>query len=85
MDWLLIFGTISVATMLAMYALEERGSVYVAGFAAACVASSVYAILVGAYPFAVVEAIWAAVAVRRWSRRAAAGSPQEGAERKMYA
>ncbi len=85
MDWLLIFGTISVATMLAMYALEERGSVYVAGFAAACVASSVYAILVGAYPFAVVEAIWAAVAVRRWSRRTAAGSPQEGAERKMYA
>jgi hypothetical protein len=85
MDWLLVFGTISVATMLAMYALEERGSVYVAGFAAACAASSVYAILVGAYPFAVVEAIWAAVAVRRWSRRTAAGSSQDGAERKMYA
>ena len=85
MDWLLVFGTISVATMLAMYALEERGRVYVAGFAAACAASSVYAILVGAYPFAVVEAIWAAVAVRRWSRRAAGGSPPEGAERKMYA
>jgi hypothetical protein len=85
MDWLLIFGTISVATMLAMYALEERGRVYVAGFAAACAASSVYAILVGAYPFAVVEAVWAVVAVRRWSRRVAAGPPQEGAERKMYA
>ncbi len=48
MDWLLVFGTISVATMLAMYALEERGRVYVAGFAAACAASSVYALLVGA-------------------------------------
>ncbi len=85
MDWLLIFGTVSVATMLAMYALEERGSVYIASFAAACVTSSVYAILVGAYPFAVVEAIWAAVAVRRWSRRSANGALQEGAEGKMYA
>ena len=85
MDWLLLFGTISVAMMLAMYALEERGRAYVAGFAFACAASSVYALLVGAYPFAVVEAIWAAVAVRRWSRRAADGSAQEGAERKMYA
>ncbi len=85
MDWLLVFGTISVGTMLAMYALEERGSVYVAGFAAACAASSVYAFLVGAYPFAVIEVIWAAVAVRRWSQRAGVGVLQEGAERKMHA
>ncbi len=85
MDWLLIFGSLSVGTMLAMYALEERGSVYVAGFAAACVASSVYGFLAGAYPFGVLEAIWAAVALRRWSQRAAAGARQEGAERKMYA
>ncbi len=85
MDWLLIFGSLSVGAMLAMYALEERGRVYVAGFAAACAASSVYAFFVGAYPFAVIEVIWAAVALRRWSRRAAADDRQEGAERKMYA
>ena len=85
MDWLLIFGSLAVGTMLAMYALEERGSVYIAGFAAACAASSVYAFLAGAYPFGVLEAIWAAVALRRWSRRAAAGAGQEGAEGKMFA
>ncbi len=85
MDWLLIFGSLAVGTMLAMYALEERGSVYVAGFAAACAASSVYAFLAGAYPFGVLEAIWAVVALRRWSRRTAAGARQEGAEGKMFA
>ena len=81
MDWLLIFGSLAVGTMLAMYALEERGRIYVAGFAAACAASSVYAFLAGAYPFGVLEAIWAAVALRRWSQRAATGAGQEGAER----
>ena len=81
MDWLLIFGSLAVGTMLAMYALEERGRIYVAGFAAACAASSVYAFLAGAYPFGVLEAIWAAVALRRWSQRAAVGAGQEGAER----
>jgi len=80
MDWLLIFGSLAVGTMLAMYALEERGRIYVAGFAAACAASSVYAFLAGAYPFGVLEAIWAAVALRRWSQRSA-GERQEGAER----
>ncbi len=83
MDWLLIFGSLAVGTMLAMYALEERGRIYVAGFAAACAASSVYAFLAGAYPFGVLEAIWAAVALRRWSQRTAAR--QEGVEGKMYA
>ena len=85
MDWLLIFGSLAVGTMLAMYALEERGRIYVAGFAAACAASSVYAFLAGAYPFGVLEAIWAAVALRRWSQRAAAGAGQADAEGKMYA
>ena len=85
MDWLLIFGSLAVGSMLVMYALEERGSLYVAGFAAACAASSAYAFLVGAYPFAVLEAIWAGIAMRRWSRRAAIEAVPEGAERKMHA
>ena len=63
MDWLLIYGSVAVATMLLMYALEDRASVYVLAFAAACVASSVYGWLVAAYPFGVLEAIWAAVAL----------------------
>ncbi|MHB8631248.1 MAG: hypothetical protein ACYC9W_04900 [Candidatus Limnocylindria bacterium] len=61
--------------MLITYALEPRAPRYVLGFAAACVASSIYGFLQGAWPFGVVEAAWAVVAVRRWSRRRAAERP----------
>jgi hypothetical protein len=37
-------------------------------FAAACALGSVYGFLQGAWPFGVVEAIWAGVALRRWIR-----------------
>jgi hypothetical protein len=30
---------------------------------------SIYGFLQGAWPFGVVEVVWAAIAVRRWSRR----------------
>jgi hypothetical protein len=39
-------------------------------FAFACALGSVYGFLQGAWPFGVVEAIWAMVAVRKWYRRA---------------
>jgi len=32
-------------------------------------ASAVYGMLQGAWPFGIVETIWAGVAVRRWARR----------------
>lgn len=54
--------------MLLFYALEARGPLYVLGFAFACAAGSAYGFLQGAWPFGVVEAIWAAVALRRWRR-----------------
>jgi hypothetical protein len=38
-------------------------------FAAACALGSVYGFLQGAWPFGLVEAIWAGVALRRWSFR----------------
>jgi hypothetical protein len=41
-------------------------------FAAACALASVYGFLQGAWPFGVVEAVWTAVALRRWRVRAAA-------------
>jgi len=34
--------------------------------AGACIAASAYGFLQGAWPFGVVEAIWAIVAARRW-------------------
>ena len=68
MDALTAFGLFTVSAMLVCYALEERDRIYVLGFAAACALGSVYGFLQGAWPFGVVEAIWAAVALRRWAR-----------------
>ena len=52
--------------MPSMYALEQRGSAYVAAFAAGCALSSTYGFLSGAWPFGVVEAIWCVIALRRY-------------------
>jgi hypothetical protein len=70
MDPLTWFGLFAVIAMLACYALEERDARFVLGFAAACALGSVYGFLQGAWPFGVVEAIWALVALRRWRRAA---------------
>lgn len=78
MDWILVFGSVAVATMLLMYWLEERASIYVLGFAVACAASSAYAWLAAAYPFGVLEAVWAAVAFRRWQQRVAREHTEAG-------
>ncbi len=66
MDGLTIFGALAVTAMLVCYALEARGSAWVLAFAGACLASSAYGFAQGAWPFGVVEFIWAGVAVRRW-------------------
>jgi hypothetical protein len=66
MDGLTAFGLIAVSLMLVFYALERRSRWYVLGFAAACAMGSAYGFLQGAWPFGVVEAIWALVALRRW-------------------
>jgi hypothetical protein len=66
MDGLTLFGLLAVTLMLVCYALESRGRSWVLGFAGACGLGSIYGFLQGAWPFGVVEAIWAAVAFRRW-------------------
>jgi len=68
MDALTLFGLFAVTAMLVCYALEERGPPFILGFAAACALGSAYGFLQGAWPFGVVEAIWAGVALRRWQR-----------------
>jgi hypothetical protein len=60
------FGLFSVSAMLVCYALEQRSSWFILGFAAACALGSAYGFLQGAWPFGVVEAIWSVVAMRRW-------------------
>jgi hypothetical protein len=70
MDGLTAFGLFAVTAMLVAYALEERSRWFVLAFAGACALGSVYGFLQGAWPFGVVEAVWALVALRRWARAA---------------
>ena len=63
------FGLLAVTAMLVTYAFEGRSRWLTLAFAGACALGSVYGFLQGAWPFGVVEAIWAAVALRRWYER----------------
>ena len=69
MDLLTAFGAVAVASMLVFYALEDRDARLVLAFAGACLASSAYGFLQGAWPFGVVEFVWSGVALRRWRHR----------------
>jgi hypothetical protein len=60
------FGAAAVTFMMLMYALERRGRRFVLAFACGCALSSVYGFLAGTWPFGVVEAIWAVIALRRY-------------------
>ena len=71
MDGLTLFGLASVTAMLVFYAVEDRSTSYILAFAAACGFASAYGFLQGAWPFGVVKAIWAGVAVHRWRRKIA--------------
>ncbi|HEY1881814.1 MAG TPA: hypothetical protein VGG51_02085 [Candidatus Cybelea sp.] len=66
MNALTLFGLVAVTAMLVTYALERRSPWYILGFAGACALGSVYGFLQGAWPFGVVEAVFAAVAIWRW-------------------
>jgi hypothetical protein len=63
---LTIFGLFAVTAMLVFYALENRSHWFILAFAFSCVLGSGYGFLQGAWPFGLVEAVWAVVAARRW-------------------
>jgi hypothetical protein len=67
-DRLSLFGLFAVTAMLVCYAFEDRSPHFVLAFAVACGLGSLYGFLQGAWPFGLVEAIWAGVALRRWGR-----------------
>ena len=69
MDALTAFGLLAVTAMLVFYALEDRSPWFILAFAGACALGSIYGFLQGAWPFGVIEAIWAGVAARRWALR----------------
>jgi hypothetical protein len=67
MGALTAFGLLAVTAIFC--ALEDRSPWYVLAFAFACALTSAYGFLQGAWPFGVIEAIFAAVAVRGWDKR----------------
>jgi hypothetical protein len=68
MDALTWFGLLAVTAMLLFYACEDRSHWFVLAFAGACVLASLYGFLQGAWPFGLVEAVWALVAGWRWNK-----------------
>jgi hypothetical protein len=60
------FGVTVLSFMMSMYALERRARAFILAFALGCVLSSAYGFLAGTWPFGVVEAIWAVIAVLRY-------------------
>jgi presenilin-like A22 family membrane protease len=68
-DPLTAYGALAVTAMLVFYALEARSAWFVVAFSGACLASSAYGFLQGAWPFGVVELVWSAIALRRWQVR----------------
>ena len=69
MDALTLLGLFAVTAMLICYALEDRSPWFILAFAGACVLGSAYGFLQGAWPFGLVEAVWAVIAARRWRTR----------------
>lgn len=75
---LTLFGATAVTFMMVMYALERRHDGFVLAFAGGCALSSAYGFLAGTWPFGVVEAIWAVIALHRYreSRRRRRAHPR---------
>jgi hypothetical protein len=78
MDGLSAFA---VTAMLVCYALEQRSTWFILAFAGSCALGSLYGFLQGAWPFALVEAIWALVALRRWHHAGYTRNSRQGYRR----
>lgn len=74
LDALTLFGLLAVSGMLLFYALEDRSPWFILAFAIACALGSIYGFLQGAWPFGVIEAIWAVIALARFRKRLSAVS-----------
>jgi hypothetical protein len=69
---LTVFGALAVTFMMLMYALERRNRGFILAFACGCLLSSAYGFLAGTWPFGVVEAIWAGIAVHKYRQTTSA-------------
>jgi hypothetical protein len=71
MDALAAFGLFAVTAMLICYAMDARSPWWTLGFAMSCALGSAYGFMQGAWPFGLVEGVWAVVALARWRKRRA--------------
>lgn len=69
MDGLTFFGLFAVTAMMLCYAFEGRSHWFVLAFSTSCVLASIYGFLQGAWPFGIVEGVWALVAFQRWRKQ----------------
>jgi hypothetical protein len=72
---LTILGACAVSFMMLMYALERRHTGFILAFAFGRALSSAYGFAAGTWPFGVVEAIWALIALARYRAVHAAQRP----------
>ena len=73
---LTVFGSTAVGIMFLSYWLEPRSTWFILVFSGGCAATSLYSALAGIYPVAVIEALWALVALQRFFRAAGQGAPE---------
>ncbi|MDR3511170.1 MAG: hypothetical protein P4L73_06030 [Caulobacteraceae bacterium] len=66
MDALTLFGLFAVSAMLVCYAMEARSPWWTLAFAGSCALGGAYGFLQGAWPFGLVEGVWAVIAARKW-------------------
>jgi hypothetical protein len=66
MNGLTLFGLFAVTAMPICYACEKKSPWLVLAFAASCLLGSAYGFLQGAWPFGLVEGVWALIAAHRW-------------------
>ena len=59
-------GVVAAVVMVTSYTLEQRDRRWIAAFSVACAVTAIYAVATGSWLFAVLEFIWAAIALRRF-------------------
>ena len=63
-----LFGAAVLLIMMVFYIMEYRNPVYTLLFGVMCIGSSAYGFLAGTWPFGVIEALWAVVALRKYMK-----------------
>ena len=68
MDWLAAFGLLAATVLLAWCTFWSRSPFVALTVVALCVLASIHRFVHGAWVLGMMEAFWAALAIRRWLR-----------------